>query len=338
MEHAVNSLNDFRGVVRSLEQLARQQTRMQPRLGYAKRPAEENVRFSQPPHLFFPPSDIAQVADGTRPGVDADIAVYFLGLLGPSGPMPLEFTNYILQRSRTARDTTWEKFLDIIHHRFLTLFYRASVQNEQAVSFDRADSDPISSIVKALAGFTPLLRLEDRRDMLALSFARHYGSATKTREGLEDILRRFLNLPLEVHDFIPAQYEIPEDARAVLGQRSNSTLGVDMQIGRHYTSITKKFDIVIGPVSFFVYREYIAQMQGLKIINEAVRMFLDRPLDYTVTFVVKSLTIPLMRLGYDEDDNEMMLEAAQLGYTCWLGNVYSEEVETKIEAKRFRRI
>ncbi|MDR2746406.1 MAG: type VI secretion system baseplate subunit TssG, partial [Treponema sp.] len=118
---------DFWGLVRKLEQ----NNPGKPRLGYAKYPSDENVRFGQTPHLYFPPSDIAEIIEGKKVGLDAVVFTYFLGLLGVNGPMPLEFIHYVYQRSRSHYDHAWRRFLDIIHHRMHVFYYRAFAQNQQ---------------------------------------------------------------------------------------------------------------------------------------------------------------------------------------------------------------
>jgi type VI secretion system protein ImpH len=127
------SVPDFWGFVRKLEK----SDPSRPRLGYAKHPSEEIIRFGQMPYLYFPPSDIAEIFEGKKTGVVALVFTYFLGLLGVNGPMPLEFTHYVYQRSYNHYDQTWRRFLDIIHHRMHVFYYRAFAQNEQSISFDR---------------------------------------------------------------------------------------------------------------------------------------------------------------------------------------------------------
>jgi type VI secretion system protein ImpH len=149
---------DFWGFVRRLENSNPEL----PRLGYARHPSLENIRFGQAPFLGFPSADIAEIVEG-KGNIDAAIFTYFFGLLGVNGPMPLEFTNYVYQRSRNHYDHTWRRFLDIINHRFTVFFYRAFSQNEQAISFDRVENDAIASIVKSFAGLPPKLALTKSR-------------------------------------------------------------------------------------------------------------------------------------------------------------------------------
>jgi type VI secretion system protein ImpH len=305
-----------------------------PRLGNAKNPLDENIRFGQQPYLHFPPTDIAEIIEGGRAaGVDATVILYFFGLLGVNGPMPLEFTNYVFRRSHNHFDNTWRRFLDIIHHRFLTLYYRAYAAGQQAMSFDRKDDDPLSFIIKSLAGFSPAGNAPDREEMLILKSAAQLSCPSKNRRGLEDMLRRLFRFNLAVRDFVPSSGDIPSENRALPGKK-NATLGVDAQIGSKYLSITGKFEIQIGPISFDEYRSFMMSRNGARLLLEAVALYLDRPLDYSVVFTVRTYTIPVNQLGFDLE--QARWDAPQLGYTCWIGAPEEKLMTLRIDAARFK--
>jgi type VI secretion system protein ImpH len=321
---------DFWGFVRKLER----NNSEKPRLGYAKRPADENVRFGQTPHLYFPSSDIAEIAEGKRSGVAALVFTYFLGLLGVNGPMPLEFTHYVYQRSHSHYDHTWRRFLDIIHHRMHALYYRAFAQNEQSISFDRPAEDPVRDIVRSFIGTPPEMRFEGAEEDIALSYGDSFGFMARNKSGLEDTLRRILKAAVRVRDFIVAPYDLEPQDYALLGNRKTATLGLNLQIGRTCLCATRRFEIAIGPIGFDAYQVLMTPAGGFELLIKTVQAYLDRPLDFV--FAVRlERGIPPARLGFDwTDDNA---DAAQLGYTCWLGNP-GEEVELRIEASRFNRL
>jgi type VI secretion system protein ImpH len=321
---------DFWGLVRKLENAKSDG----PRLGHGKNPGEENVRFGQAPFLNFPATDIAEIVEGgKRAGVDATIIVYFFGLLGVNGPMPLEFTNYVFRRSHNYFDNAWRRFLDILHHRFLSLYYRAYAANQQAMSFDRKDDDPISGIIKGLAGLPPGQGFGERQDRIALNSAQHFSFLAKNRWGLEDVLRQTFDFKLEVREFIPATYDISPEDYAILGK--GSTLGLNLQIGRTRMSVTGKFEIHIGPLSFDEYLQFMTSRSGFTLLTDTVNLYLDRPLDYSVVFFVKCVTIPLAQLGFDLE--EARWDPPQLGYTCWIGNPDEQIVRLAIAAARLNR-
>gem|GEM_PF-812828 len=332
------SAPDFWAFVRSMENA----NSSKPRLGKGKNPRDENVRFGQVPFLHFPPTDIAEIIEGGKAaGVDATIILYFFGLLGVNGPMPLEFTNYVFRRSHNHFDNTWRRFLDIIHHRFTTFYYRAFAANQQAMSFDRRDDDPLSFIIKSLAGFSPMdsakgnsRGFQAKQDQLILKSARQLAFLAKNRSNLEDMLCRLFGFNLHVKDFIPSSRSIPRECRSVLGDK-NTTLGFDLQIGSTYMSITGKFEIHIGPLSFEEYRSIMSRRSGAQLLVEAVALYLDRPMEYSVVFTVKKDTIPFAQLGFDLE--EARWDAPQLGYTCLIGQLQEQELVLLISADRFNR-
>ncbi len=323
---------DFWGFVRMLENA----DPGKPRLGYGKNPKEENVRFGQTPYLHFPPTDIAEIIEGGRQaGVDATIIVYFFGLLGVNGPMPLEFTNYVFRRSHSYFDNTWRRFLDIIHHRFLSFYYRAFSANQQAISFDRKDEDHLSDSIRSLVGLPLGQGFAEYQDRIALNTAQHFSLQGRNRWGLEDLLRRTFRFNPEVREFIPASRDIPPENYAILGREQTSRLGVNLQIGRTCMSVTGKFEIHIGPLAFTNYLQFMSGRNGFALLRKLVNLFLDRPLDYSVVFTVLSETIPLAQLGFDLE--KARWDSPQLGYTCWIGNPEEQVVTLTIAAARLDR-
>src|SRR5215210_2308786 len=116
----------------------------QPRWGKALRPLDERVRFGQDPDLSFAPASLASFEAGLE-GRPPRLQVRLFGLLGPNGPLPLHLTEYTRERLRNAGDPTLSRFLDIFHHRFLTLFYRAWAQAQPHVNRVRPNDDRFTS-------------------------------------------------------------------------------------------------------------------------------------------------------------------------------------------------
>lgn len=289
-----------------------------PRLGKAARPTQENVRFGQTPYLHFPPTEVAEIRQGNG-NVEALIMTYFFGLLGVNGPMPLEFTNYVFQRSHNYYDQTWRRFLDIINHRFLTLFYRAWAENEQAVSFDRKNDDKITDIIRSLAGTSSDMLGENRTfPYLTANYAEHFGKSVKSRDSLEEILRNILKIDLKIKDFVVSSYDIPKGERCHLGNRRNSVLGESIQLGRSYMSATREFEIETEPVSFTESCKWMPGHSGFNLINRVITAYLDRPLEYSLTFNVVGKTVPTVVFGGRD-------EGVRLGQGFLIGRPKNDE-------------
>ena len=99
--------HDFFAVLRHVESLRPDQ----PRIGAALRPSQEALRLGQDGELAFAPAALESFEPGARPA--PRLGVRFLGLLGPQGPMPLHFTEYVRERLRSRGDATLARFLDV---------------------------------------------------------------------------------------------------------------------------------------------------------------------------------------------------------------------------------
>ncbi|MDR2841671.1 MAG: type VI secretion system baseplate subunit TssG, partial [Spirochaetaceae bacterium] len=130
-------------------------------------------------------------------------------------------------------------------------------------------------------------------------------------------------------------YDIPPRKRAVLGSLKTSVLGKNLQIGRSMLSITGQFEIQIGPVTFDEYSEFMMGHSGFDLLTQAVNQYLDRPLAYTIVFIIKVYTIPLAQLGFDLEKGSY--EATRLGYNAWIGFPEGSETRLQIEASRIAR-
>ena len=101
-------------------------------VGLFVHPSREVVRFAAYNRLGFPASEIQSIdwpADGP-PVMD----VNFLGLTGPSGVLPHIYTLLLIER-RFARDRRLQDFLDIFHHRMISLYYQAWRKYRVTASF-----------------------------------------------------------------------------------------------------------------------------------------------------------------------------------------------------------
>ena len=143
----------FFAAVRRLEQL-RPHGAPVGTLGGAVEPV---VRFAQTPHLYFPPSELFGYAPGGEG--TGTLQVYFFGLFGPGGALPLALTDYVHARGRHFYDLTMQRFADIFHDRLIALFYRAGTRGEAAVSYDPWANTSQPLPVCRTAGKAPPFRL-----------------------------------------------------------------------------------------------------------------------------------------------------------------------------------
>lgn len=267
-----------------------------PKIGFAKSPDEEPLRLGQMPYLKFPSTSIASITEtSANKNEELLVLVYFFGLLGVNGPLPLDITSYIYQRSIHQYDASPRRFLDIINHRLLTLFYRAFSHNEIAVDFDR-NNDEIKNIFKSLTG-----SFNRKASVLSpyflSSMCRFLSFRARSADGLYQCLKMFFNVPLKLNTFKETTNTIPKELRLVLGQEDNSKLGVNTQLGRRFFSNTKSISIEIGPISFEESFKFMPNQVMFCALCEIVKQYLSRPLRLFLTIIIKGDSIECARLN-----------------------------------------
>jgi len=128
-------------------------------IGTARRPQAEPFRLGQAPSLAFAPREIADVKQANA---RLKIRLLGLGMLGPNGPLPIHVTEIAREREQHRHDATLVDFLDIFHHRYLTLLYRAWAEAQAAAGLDRPGDEQFSFTSRASRVTTPA-RLDTRR-------------------------------------------------------------------------------------------------------------------------------------------------------------------------------
>lgn len=295
---------DFYQTLRRLECLFESK----PRWGHARKPADEAVRFGQEPDLSFAPAPLASFStkDG-RPRLQ----VRLFGLLGPNGPLPLHITEYARERLRQHGDPTLSRFLDIFHHRFLTLFYRAWAQAQPHVNHDRPDEDRFAAYIGAFIGLAPdAFRQRDALPDLAKFF--HAGALvrhTRNAEGLRAILQHFCRVPVRIEEFVGHWMALEPRERTYLS-REGATLGRGAVAGAQIWDRQFKFRLHVGPLTIGQYDAFLPGGSLIQKLVDWVRLYLCFELEWDVRLVLRRDEVPPLRLG----------ASGRLGWTTWLGS------------------
>src|SRR5574343_902156 len=156
-----------------------------------------SVRLGQKPSLAFAPREMAEVhqQDGRW-----HLRTLGLGMLGPNGPMPLHFTEWVRERSQAHHDETMADFLDIFHHRFLTQFYLAWNRAQSVTALDRPDADHFSFFIDAL-GHTQSAHDSPLPAHARLAAACHLVRQARNPDGLQQCLAHFFAVPVAIEEF-----------------------------------------------------------------------------------------------------------------------------------------
>jgi type VI secretion system protein ImpH len=222
-----------------------------PRWGEALRPVDEPVRLGQDPDLSFAPAPLASFE--TDGGGTPRLQVRLFGLFGPNGPLPLHITEYARERLRIAGDPTLSRFLDVFHHRFLALFYRAWAQAQPHVNHDRPKEDRFTAYVGSFLGMSPAA-FRDRDGLPDLAKFFHVGALirqVRNSEGLMRILQHFFRVPVQIEEFVGHWLSLSPGERTFLSE--GAALGSGAVLGGRVWDRQHKFRIHLGPLTLHQY-------------------------------------------------------------------------------------
>jgi type VI secretion system protein ImpH len=281
-----------------------------PRLGEARKAADEPVRLGQTPTLAFAPSQLSAFA-GSSTG-RLRLEQYSFGILGPNGALPLHLTEQAYELRRHREDSTLVDFLNTFQHRLIALFYRAWANADPATSLDRPDSDRFTTYVGALLGVAPAsARNRDTvSDYAKLHRAGQFAAQARSAEGLQQVLADYFGLTVEVRQFIGDWMAVPPEAYCRLGGgEAVAGLGRTATLGASSWQCQHKFEIVLGPLSRSAFNDFLPGGRGARELYALTRLYTNDEWTWQLRLLLSEVEVPGVWLGGQ----------AQLGWTSWVG-------------------
>jgi type VI secretion system protein ImpH len=284
--------------------------------------SEERIRFRHSPDMGFSSSDVAALVlrqvparaddpDARRPLFEVTTA--FLGLTGSATPLPLYMAEEVAQED--PDNAPLREFLDLFHHRLLSLLYRIECRYRVTRELTASCTDQWSRRILALAGFDTYERawpgiLPPWR---LLRIAPLLLSRVRTAERLEMALQDVLAEDLEgarvtVRQFVGRWVDI--DARTRLG-RAHNQLGRNMLLGSRAFDRMGRFQVEIGPLSPRAYRRLMADGDLYPLAREVIALFVRDPLEYSFELSLSESVTHTFKLSSGWP--------SQLGRDTWLG-------------------
>jgi type VI secretion system protein ImpH len=294
------------------------------RVGTDARPGEERVRFRHDPSMAFRPGEVTAVsvrelpADPTdftaRPRAVLEVVTTFLGLTGAASPLPPYLAEEVAQEDADAprrRD-----FLDMFHHRALSLFLRARARSDWPNGYRSDQGDAWSRRVLALIGVEEPGRLPAPAWQL-LRWAPLLAEPALTGAALEAILEDALaddlrGARVEVEGFAGGWVEIAPDERCRLGV-AGASLGSDLLLGRRIFDRSGRYRVLVGPLSREGFAAFAREKEPLRRMGRAIRAVGGDPLDVEVLLWLSKEAAPHLELG-----------RARLGRDAFLGGQVRE--------------
>jgi type VI secretion system protein ImpH len=282
-------------------------------LGRFTNPSDEVARLGAFPSLSFPASEI-QTIDWPE-GKPPSLAVNFMGVTGPQGPLPHFYTTLILARLRSG-DRTLRDFLDLFHHRMLSFFYQAWEKYRFAVSYERGERDRFSHHLLDLIGLGTL-GLQERLsvpDDAFLFFAGILGQRPHSAHALELLLNDYFEVPFEVTQLVGGWFRLDDTTECCIGERSTPSeqLGLGAVVGDEVWNQQARARIRIGPLDLENYLDFLPNGSAYQPLRSLLRFWTNEEIDFEVQLILEREEVPRCQLGGDGDS------APQLGWVTWM--------------------
>jgi type VI secretion system protein ImpH len=271
------------------------------RVGGDGPPSEEAIRFRHDPSLIFSAGDVSEVKLVPRtmawgeeqkgPRHIFEVVTTFLGLTGTSSPLPGYMVEEIAQEDpdRPMR----REFLDLFHHRLVSLLYRALTRYLLEGEATRAGDDVWSRRVLALAGLDtyergPSVNLSvDQLLRLAPLLATRARTARTLELALADVLRNELGeARVTVQQFAGSWVEVETEQRMTLG-RLNSHLGRSSMLGGRLFDRSGKVIIGISPLDGATYHRLLPEGDLSPLVREVMMLVVRDPLECALELGVR---------------------------------------------------
>ncbi|AMJ62817.1 type VI secretion system baseplate subunit TssG [Bosea sp. PAMC 26642] len=299
---------DFYAVLRRLERSFPER----PRIGDSASRRDEYVALGEQAYLDFPASTIERADDDVQGRLR--LFVKFLGLLGPQGALPLATTEETFQWQLTHEEA-FPRFLDILNHRFLQLFYRAWADSRPVAQHDRLELDRFAAYVGSMIGLgsKPYEKCDSVPDPEKLAYAGLLGAQAKSASRLRGFLSGLFKAEVEIEQFVGMRLVFDPADRTRLGAL-HCRLGSDALLGASVYSVEDKFRIRIVARDMEQFRRFLPSGDRCEPLADAVFFHLGEQFEWDVELALPVGEVEPVTLG----------RSGNLGWTSWMAPNWSE--------------
>ncbi len=280
-------------------------------LGMARSPSEEAVRFTVKPGFSFPASEISDLKEGGK-NKAAQMEVAFMGLIGPSGVLPNWYNELAIERLH-RKDKSFVSFLNIFHHRMISLFYLAWKKNRFPESYQPGASDRLSNYILSLAGLGTkgmVKNLGLPRESLTF-YSGLLSRPVASAKGIETAIEYFSGSPVHVDQFIECDVLLEKEDQSSIGA-ANASLGVDAVCGSYIKECQTKFRVNIGPVKYKRFTRLMPKGDLLFPIFSLIKYMVGIEFEFEIKIFLNRDDVPGSTIG------GMGKDAPQLGVSAWI--------------------
>lgn len=306
-------------------------------------PGRELLRFRAQSSLSFVAADVLGLTSRNLATQNQwSMEIGFGGLIGSQGVMPYYLTE-VVHRELKEKNAALKDFLDIFHHRNISLFYRAWHKYQLPANYESArlrntrDLDAFSQALASVAGLGTSemrYRLPVPDDAL-YGMAGHLGRQQCSAAALASMIRQYFGLQVSIEQFQGRWDELPQDVLtrlpgpdAPLGV--NNHLGVDTILGTHCFQAQNKFRVVIEPMAYDDHMTIAPGSEKLEALKSFVQLSAGIEMDFEISVSLFTGQVAPVQLAADNESEPL------LGWNTHMSRdqQYDERVEINLSADR----
>ena len=279
-------------------------------VGRFAQPSREVVRFSAHASFPFPASQIQQIQMGGNADSPPLMLINFMGLTGPSGVLPLYYTELVVERIR-AKDRSMAAFFDMFNHRMVSLFYQAWEKYRFAIAYERRERDRVSQILMELVGIGThgLSQRLKIRDDSVLFYSGILGLHTRSASALQRVLCDYFEVPVAVEQFTGAWHRLrePDLCRFDRGMTASEQLGGGAIVGDEIYDQQSGVRVCLGPLTLAQYLEFLPSGSAYEPLRSFTKFVCNGEVDYEIQLILDKDEVPACALD----------QQPRLGWTTW---------------------
>lgn len=269
-----------------------------PRVGTAERHQDETLLFRHSTSLGFNKGEVVSVEPWPPKGHAMTVA--FFGLTGAVTPLPLTYAE-----EADADDDESEVmrgFLDLFHHRLLSLLVRGVRETDYPRTFERETcQDPWSRRVLALLGLDEASRPPHLSSGCLLRLAPILAAGTCSprmfAEALGIVLEEFLGgAQIRCEPLTGSWMPIDKEQWTRLGT-ATAVLGDTAVLGSNALHPSGAARVIIGPLTGEGHKAFTAGGEGHIRARELLDLLVPEPVRVELVLEIEDLAYPSGRLG-----------------------------------------
>lgn len=269
--------------------------------------AEEKILFRATPSLGFPASDVTAIRfkDASEGAWPAEMDVAFLGLYGPSSPLPPSWTERIVMDEEGAANL--RDLLDLFDHPAIALAYRIWRHYRLELHFRPEAFDAGSRAALALAGVFPegITGDPDLDPLRLLPIAGLLAQHARSGALLCQIVSEYFNVPVAIEEWVRRMAPIPCDQQFRLGEPWVA-IGRTTLLGEAVPDVMGAVTVVLGPLSAQDFESFLPGGPARKSLRALLRLAVREPLECRIDLVMD-----------DDAPAGLTLGSGRLGWTTW---------------------